>query len=78
MKPYITIDEPGTLLSYRTLPFGSACWGSAMAGSAEAALLRRRVDGNVVLGHRARLIVDLSSVKQPPIEVPHPPRERNP
>lgn len=78
MKPYMTIDEPGTLLPYRASQFESARRGSAMSGSAEAALIRRHVDGNVVLDGRAHLTVDLSSVKQPPIEVPHPPRERNP
>lgn len=79
MKPYMTIDEPGILLSARTSQLGSVRRESAMPGSAEAALIRRRVDGNVVLGgYRAHLTVDLSTVKQPPIEVPHPPHERNP
>lgn len=79
MKPSVTLDAPGTLLSHRTSQTGSVCRGSARSGAAEATLIRRRVDGNVVLSaYRAHVSVDLSFVKQPPIQVPQPPRERNP
>lgn len=79
MKPYVTFDEPGILLSRWASQSGSVCGGSAMPGAVEAALIRRRVDGNLVLGaSRAHVTVDLSSVEQPPIQVPQPPRERNP
>jgi hypothetical protein len=78
VKPFVTIDEPGTLLSPWAARAGSVCVGSAMPGATEATLIRRRVDGRIVLGAYVHVTVDLSSVKQPPIHVPQSPRERNP
>src|SRR5262245_51928283 len=82
VSTHTTTDKPGTVLPFTTLPTGMVCRGIGVYWATEVALVarpRRIADRAGVLGvHAAPVRVDLSSVNQPPIQVPRPPRERNP
>ncbi|GLY71036.1 hypothetical protein [Amycolatopsis taiwanensis] len=82
MSVYMTTDSLGTALFCAASPAMAACRGTDMyraEGAAVTARHGRFADRTRVLGLRNIPVnVDLPFLKQPPIRVPQPPRERNP